>query len=173
MNDDCDVTEAPLPALPPDYGSRLPLHPEATELAGVGLDVFGRELRLDPRAAAAWVAMREAAARVDVRLLAISGFRSVARQREIVRRKLAAGHAWAEILRVNAFPGHSEHHTGRAIDIGSPDCAHLTERFESTREFAWLGEKASGFGFTASYPRGGASGVIYEPWHWLWSPARG
>ncbi len=173
MNARHDVAATLLPALPPEYASRLPPQPEATELVGAGFDVFGRELRLEPSAATAWVGMREAAARVEVRLLAVSGFRSVARQREIVCRKLAAGQAWAEILRVNAYPGHSEHHTGRAIDLGSPDCAHLTERFETTREFGWLCVHASAFGFAASYPRGGASGIIYEPWHWLWSPARG
>lgn len=147
---------------------RVARHEEATELVPVGLDVFGREQRLAPGAAAAWGAMREIAARAGVRLLLVSGFRSVARQREIVQRKLARGIPWEEILRVSAYPGYSEHHTGRAIDLGSPDCAHLSEAFELTREFRWLGEHARRCGFTLSYPRGGDRGVIYEPWHWLW-----
>jgi hypothetical protein len=42
----------------------------------------------------------------------VSAFRSVERQAEIVRRKLAAGGRIEEILTVCAPPGFSEHHTG-------------------------------------------------------------
>ncbi len=147
----------------------MPLQEEATTLVVVGCDAFGRELRLTPEAASAWLTMREAAEADGLRLLALSGFRSVARQREIVQRKLAAGIPWAEILRVSAYPGHSEHHTGCAVDIGSPDGEHLAESFEGTREFRWLVAHASRFGFVLSYPRNNASGVTYEPWHWRWS----
>ena len=159
-----------LPEPPEGYVRRVARHEEATELVSVGLDVFGREQRLAPEAAEAWTSMCAAAARDGVRLLLVSGFRSVARQREIVQRKLAAGGPWAEILRVNAYPGHSEHHSGRAIDIGSPHSVHLNEQFETTPEFHWLVEQAGRFGFTLSYPRSGESGVSYEPWHWLWRP---
>lgn len=165
-----EATTPPLPAPPPGYAERMPCQHEATVLVEAGPDGFGRSLRLAPEAAAAWAAMRAAAADAGVRLVSLSGFRSVARQREIVQRKLAAGVSWAEILRVNAFPGHSEHHTGRALDLGSPDCEHLSERFEATREFQWLEANARRFGFALSYPRDGASGVAYEPWHWLWRP---
>lgn len=157
-----------LPELPEDYVNRVQRHVEASELVSVGLDVFGRDQRLAPEAADAWLAMGAAAELDGVRLLLISGFRSVVRQREIVARKLAKGLSWEEILRVSAYPGFSEHHTGRAIDIGSPDCAHLTEAFETTREWRWLEQRAAEFGFTMSYPREARSGVAYEPWHWLW-----
>lgn len=163
-----------LPVRPAGYELKMPRQEEATELVAVGLDVFGREQRLAPEVAMAWAAMREAAAREGVRLLLVSGFRSVARQREILERKLATGMPWMEILRVNAYPGHSEHHTGRVIDIGSPDCEHLSESLETTREFRWLTGHARRFGFTMSYPSSGDSGVVYEPWHWRWrseSPA--
>jgi len=162
--------DASLPEPPEGYAARLPRQVEATKLVPVGLDVFGREQRLAPEAAEAWTSLCAAAARDGVRLLLVSGFRSVARQREIVQRKLAAGVPWTEILRVNAYPGHSEHHTGRAIDIGSPHSVHLNEQFETTPEFHWLVGQAGRFGFTLSYPRGGESGVGYEPWHWLWRP---
>jgi D-alanyl-D-alanine carboxypeptidase len=97
----------------------------------------------------------------------------VARQREIVQRKLAKGLSWEEILRVSAYPGFSEHHTGRAVDVGSPEnVRHLEESFELTAEYSWLVRRAEEFGFTQSYPRG-RSGVAYEPWHWLWRPSGG
>lgn len=164
------ATTGPLPEPPAGYAERMPRQREATELVDAGPDVFGRVLWLAPEAAPAWAAMRAAAAGAGVQLLPLSGFRSVARQRDLVQRKLAAGVSWEEILRVNAFPGHSEHHTGRALDVGSPDCEHLGEGFEATREFRWLETEARRFGFGLSYPRGGASGVTYEPWHWLWRP---
>ncbi len=158
-----------LPALPPGYECRLPPQVEASALVVVGLDVLGRELRLTPDAASAWNSMREAAGADGVVLLAVSGFRSIARQREIVERKLAAGVPWREILRVSAYPGHSEHHTGRAIDIGSPECEHLTESFAATSAFRWLARHAGRFGYSLSYPLDGATGIGFEPWHWLWA----
>jgi len=127
-----------LPPPPPDYEKRMPHCEEAMKLRSVGADVFGREARLASAAADAWLAMQRAAEGDGVRLLLVSAFRSVARQTEIIRRKLEAGMPLADILKVSAYPGYSEHHTGRAVDIGSPDCAHLTEDFETTREYAWL-----------------------------------
>lgn len=160
-----------LPPPPPDYEKRMPRLDEAARLCGVGADVFGREVRLSPEAADAWLAMRGAAETAGVRLLLISGFRSIERQTEIVRRKLEAGAILEDVLTVSAYPGHSEHHTGRAVDIGSPDCAHLTEAFETTREFLWLAEHAAGFGFVLSYPRDNPHGIAFEPWHWCLTPA--
>jgi D-alanyl-D-alanine carboxypeptidase len=67
---------------------------------------------------------------------------------------------------VNAYPGHSEHHTGRAIDLGAPSVAPLEEEFENTPEFAWLRARAGSFGFQMTYPRSNVHGIVYEPWHW-------
>ena len=83
-----------------------------------------------------------------------------------MEKNLAQGLPLDAILRANAYPGFSEHHTGRAIDIGSPDCAHFEEIFETTREFLWLSEHAARFGFQLSYPRDNTAGIVYEPWHW-------
>lgn len=155
-----------LPPPPLDYEKRMRRHDEATSLRGAGMDVFGREARLTPAAAAAWLAMQGAAKAGGARLLLVSGFRSIERQTEIVRRKLGAGMLLGDVLKFSAYPGYSEHHTGRAVDIGSPDCAHLTEAFETTREFSWLAEHAAGFGFSLSYPRDNTHGIAFEPWHW-------
>lgn len=155
-----------LPPPPSGYENRVPRFAEETRLCDVGRDAFGREVRLAVDAAAAWTAMRAEAQQAGVMLLLLSGFRSVERQAEIVRKKLAAGQALADILRVNAYPGFSEHHTGRAVDVGSADCAHLSEAFETTREFAWLCQHAAQFGFKLSYPRDNPHGISYEPWHW-------
>jgi len=141
--------------------------PEATELVTARVLKDGRELRLVPAAAAAWQALAAAAEAEEVTLLLISGFRSLEHQHQILAKKLAAGQTLEEILRVNAAPGYSEHHTGRAVDIGTPGCPPLEEVFEDTAAFAWLARNAGAAGFHLTYPRGNPQGVIYEPWHWL------
>jgi D-alanyl-D-alanine carboxypeptidase len=97
--------------------------------------------------------MRGAAVREDLELVAVSGFRSIERQAEIIREKLAAGQRLDEILRYVAAPGFSEHHTGRALDIATADHIELDEEFEHTTAFRWLVANAEQFGFTLSYPR--------------------
>ncbi len=150
----------------PDRG--LPLIREAEELVPVERDIYGRPQQLAPAAAAAWLAMKVAADQGGATLLLVSGFRSVDYQRGIWMRKLAAGEKAADILRVNAAPGYSEHHTGRAVDVTTPGCAPLAEELEKTVAFAWLVSRAASFGFSMTYPRGNEHGMIYEPWHWLW-----
>jgi D-alanyl-D-alanine carboxypeptidase len=110
--------------------------------------------------------MRETASKAGVALLAVSGFRSIERQAEIIRAKLSSGQKIEDILRLVAAPGYSEHHTGRAIDIGTPGEEPLTEAFADTPAFRWLAENAGHFGFRLSYPKGNAHGIAYEPWHW-------
>lgn len=152
-----------------DYASSraMVFHTEADELVPARVLPDGRELKLIPSAARAWSAMAAAAAAEEVTLLLISGFRSVDYQRQIIERKLSRGQTLQEILRVNAAPGYSEHHTGRAIDIGTPGSRPLEEEFENTAAFRWLQSHAANFGFGLSYPRNNAQGIIYEPWHWL------
>jgi zinc D-Ala-D-Ala carboxypeptidase len=155
-----------LPPLPPEYAARLPRQIETTTLVSVGPDARGRETFLHPRAAEGWLALKTAAARDGANLLLVSGFRSVARQTEILRQKLARQISWPEILRHSAYPGFSEHHTGLAVDLACPACPELIEAFETTAEFAWLSHHAAGFGFFLSYPRNNSHGIAYEPWHW-------
>lgn len=158
--------ESQLPSPPPGYEKRMPRHEEATRMVVVGQNVDGRDVFLTPEAAQAWRAMSHAAAADGVHLLLLSGFRSIARQTEIIRSKLATGLCLEAVLRVNAYPGHSEHHSGCAIDVGSPHCEHLSVEFERTPEFVWLETHASAFGFKLSYPRSNPHGIDFEPWHW-------
>jgi zinc D-Ala-D-Ala carboxypeptidase len=161
--------------IPPDYATTrgLALQVEATLLVAAGHTTDGRELRLTPEAWAAWQQLRTVAASEGVSLLLLSGYRGVDRQVEIIRRRLAAGQRIGDILRVNAAPGYSEHHTGRAVDIGTPDTPPLEEGFAETAAFRWLESHAYRFGFLLSYPRGNAQGIAYEPWHWCWWAAAG
>jgi hypothetical protein len=157
-----------------DYGARLGIErvAEPALLHPAGHDRHGRQHWLAPAAAGAWRQMREAAGREGIALEIVSGFRSTAYQAAIFRRKLARGQSLAQILAVNAAPGYSEHHSGRAIDIGTPGSPPAEEPFEDTPAFAWLTANAGHHGFRMSYPRGNAQGFVYEPWHWCWQPTR-
>ena len=117
--------------------------------------------------------MRLHAARDGIALDAISGFRSHAYQLGIFERKRARGLSVTEILKVNAAPGFSEHHSGHALDIGTPGDAPAEESFDATDAFAWLQVHAGAHGFQLSYPRDNPHGIVYEPWHWCWRPANG
>lgn len=155
-----------LPPAPLDYINRMPVVAETTILVPAQVDSDGRIHELEPHAAEAWTKMHRSARNSHIELILISAFRSVARQHSIVLRKLEANQSLPEILRVSAYPGHSEHHSGRAVDVGSPHSPDLEKQFESTPEFRWLSDHAPEFGFTLSYPRHNQQKLLYEPWHW-------
>ena len=150
--------------------SGLALIAEPAWLALAGFDRYRRPLWLEAEAARAWTRMREAALRDDVLLEAISGYRSHAYQLGIFERKRARGLAVDDILAVNAAPGYSEHHSGRALDIGTPGEPAAEESFEQTAAFTWLATNAPAYGFAMSYPRDNPHGIVYEPWHWHFQP---
>lgn len=144
----------------------LDVVPEPSRLWFAGFDRYRRPLWLTAATSHAWQRMRAAAAGEGVVLDAISGYRSHAYQLGIFRRKLARGIALDAILAVNAAPGYSEHHSGRALDIGTPGEPPAEESFENTPAFRWLRARADEFGFVMSYPRDNPHGIVHEPWHW-------
>jgi len=148
---------------------QLPLQTEAVELVSAGLDVFDREQWMTPSTLACWQAMRIAALQDKVELQLVSAFRSVEYQCQLIRKKVAAGQQLGDIFKVSAIPGFSEHHTGRALDLTTPDSEPLTESFDETTAFHWLRTHARAFDFSMSYPRNNATGINYEPWHWACS----
>lgn len=154
--------------IPEDYAAScgLPLCEEPLELVVTEPDYYGRQQQLIPPAFAAWSVMRSAAADDGVVIHIISAFRSLNYQRQLIERKLERGQTISAILAVNAAPGFSEHHTGRAVDIGTTGCDALVEAFELTEAFDWLQSRAKEFGFSLSYPRDNPFGISYEPWHW-------
>jgi len=154
--------------IPDDYlhHCALPLCHEPAALVPTELDYYQRPQQLTPAALSAWHAMKQAAASDDVEIFLISAFRSVQYQHDLIAAKLEKGKSLKQILAVNAAPGFSEHHTGRAVDLGTSGCAALVENFENTLAFQWLIKNAEHFGFHLSYPRGNVFGIDYEPWHW-------
>ena len=154
--------------IPDDYGQDgvKPSFEEAVKLVDVGPNLVGRMQRLTPDTAASWQEMLTEARNDGITMLIVSGFRDFEYQASLIRKKINAGQSLSEILEVNAAPGFSEHHTGRAVDIAPPGSRPLTEEFEATAAFQWLGENAGRFGFSMTYPRDNSWGFIYEPWHW-------
>jgi D-alanyl-D-alanine carboxypeptidase len=145
---------------------RLQEFVEAKTLELVEVDANAREHLLLPIAAQAWRQLKASANRQGVDIYIVSAFRSVERQAAIIKRKLDSGLSIEDILTVSAPPFFSEHHTGCAVDIGTPGSAALEQEFENTLAFKWLTENAESFGFRMSYPINNAAGYAYEPWHW-------
>ena len=158
--------------IPGSYSANcgMAFQPECTSLVQTEPDVFGRETWMDRQAFAAWQAMQQQAAAAGIQLQIVSAFRSAAYQHDLLRKKLDKGQVIADILKVNAAPGYSEHHSGCALDITTPGYQPLEEEFENSPAFAWLGEHAAEFGFSMSFPRDNPAGISYEPWHWKFTP---
>ena len=147
-----------------DRGLREHEEADFLHVAEVGHD--GREHLLIPEAATAWRRLKAAAADEGVVVYIVSAFRSVVRQAQIVRGKLDRGESIDDVLTISAAPGFSEHHSGRAVDLGTVGAQSLEVEFDRTPAFAWLAANAVKYGFVLSYPIGNSLGYQYEPWHW-------
>ena len=118
-------------------------------------------------AARPWQEMCLAASSDNILLRPASGFRTYLYQAKLIEAQLAKGRLIDEILKTNAIPGFSEHHTGLAVDIIG-DKSVLEDAFHETDTFRWMIENASRFKFRLSYPRDNSYGIIFEPWHWFY-----
>ncbi|MEA5485269.1 MULTISPECIES: M15 family metallopeptidase [Pseudanabaena] len=129
----------------------------------------GYEIRLHEAAAKSYLQM-EADAKADgVDFVVISGFRTIPEQQELFFDiSKQRNQTPAQRAKVSAPPGHSEHHTGYALDIGDAavPSANLSTNFEKTAAFQWLQSNAARYGFEMSFPPNNPQGVMYEPWHW-------
>lgn len=126
-------------------------------------------LRMRKAAAEKFQAMRQAARSAGVILVPISAFRSVQEQEQLFFNVGAMRNQTpAQRAALSAPPGHSEHHTGYAVDIGdgAVPATNLQPDFDNTKAYQWLQANAARFGFELSFPQDNAQGVSYEPWHW-------
>ncbi|MFS0655477.1 D-alanyl-D-alanine carboxypeptidase family protein [Bacillus sp. 179-C3.3 HS] len=99
-------------------------------------------------------AMIKKAKKDHVRLTAFSTFRSYDRQR-VLYNNYVASHGKKQADRFSARPGHSEHQTGLAFDIGGANSKHWAKNsFAKTKEAKWLAKHAHEFGFIIRYPKG-------------------
>lgn len=141
-------------------------YPEASEADLVSLE---GGLKLRPAAADALERMLAAARADGIDLRVLSAFRSVAEQERLFFAIKAERNQTArERARVSAPPGHSEHGTGFAVDLGDgrQPGSDLNPSFEQSAAYRWLAANAARFQYTLSFPRGNPQGVAFEPWHW-------
>lgn len=109
----------------------------------------------------AYIALKNAANAAGYSMPLISGYRSYQTQVNLYNRYVAQyGESIANTF--SAKPGHSEHQTGLAFDVGSID-----NNYGNTSAGIWLAQNAHKFGFIIRYPKGKESitGYQYEPWH--------
>ena len=136
--------------------------------------------QIDARAGEAYAAMRDAAAADGINLYLRSGFRKISLQKTYydshIQSYMQQGKSEEEAIRLTrqyyTEPGHSEHHSGLALDIITVeyqrDVYSLTEQFAETDGYRWLIAHCAEFGFILRYPKGKTdiTQINYEPWHY-------
>ncbi|MEI7025940.1 M15 family metallopeptidase [Paenibacillus sp. y28] len=103
----------------------------------------------------------------NLSLTGVSAYRSYATQKSLFQYYVKT-QGEQNARKYSAIPGTSEHQTGLAIDVSSPDVRYaLDESFAGTKESKWLVLHAAEFGFIIRYPQGKEqlTGYAYEPWH--------
>lgn len=131
------------------------------------LPVGGTDVLMERQAACALERLME---RIDGwrAIVPVSGWRSGAGQKQI----------WEDCLRENgleftktyvALPGHSEHESGLAIDLGlkKDEIDFIRPDFPYDGICGIFRELAPDYGFIERYPKGkeAVTGIGYEPWH--------
>lgn len=116
---------------------------------------------VDATANQALINLQNAASQTGYNIPLLSGFRSYETQKTLYNNYVARdGVALADTY--SARPGHSEHQTGLAFDVGKID-----NGYGETNEGKWLATHAHEYGFIIRYLKGKESitGYMYEPWH--------
>ena len=118
----------------------------------------------------------DARAKDNVRIIALSGYRDHAYQKELFDNKVerlqqekgySVSKAREEAATVVAVPGTSEHQLGLALDLVDARHVKLDESQENTAAYKWMYKHCHEYGFIVRYPNGKTdiTGIIYEPWH--------
>ncbi|MCP3026779.1 D-alanyl-D-alanine carboxypeptidase family protein [Halobacillus sp. A5] len=122
---------------------------------------------MQPQAAEALENLFAAADEEGMELYATSGYRSYDTQKQIYDNNVAE-RGQEEADKFSARPGTSEHQTGLAMDVTTPEMEYkLEQSFIDTEEGEWLAEHAHEYGFVIRYLEGTSdiTGYEYEPWH--------
>lgn len=135
---------------------------------------------VDARASEFYQKMYNDAKKDGITLYLRSGYRSISTQtvnyNANVERLQKEGLSKEEaIVQTNLYytvPGHSEHHTGLAFDIITPeyhsDVYTLNEQFAETKAYKWLLKNCADYGFILRYQehKTDITGINFEPWHY-------
>ena len=135
--------------------------------------------QIDERIVDAWNSWKEAALEAGHHLFLASGHRTVERQsnnfdqqvNEYLNEGLSEEEAIERAKEYLTEPGHSEHHTGLAIDVVDEEWimeGHgLAPEYDTQASQQWLVETMADFGFILRYPKEKEeiTGIEYESWH--------
>lgn len=141
----------------------------------VALETVAAPYQVDARIADDLRMMFAHAKEDGITLIICSAYRSVEKQEQLFaaqtdRHKangLSEEAAVAATANAIAVPGTSEHHTGLAVDIVTPNYQTLDSGFANTPAAQWLAEHAPDYGFILRYPlnKQSITQIMYEPWH--------
>lgn len=142
--------------LPDDFKPELVQLDSSMCVSGVGPQY------LQKQAFEAFVKMHEDAKQLGLNITAYGTYRSIEIQHWIWNNAVNSGRTIEDVDSLNARGGHSEHHTGLAVDVIINDYS-----VEETEEYQWYSKNAHKYGFIIRYPEGKEyiTGYKYEPWH--------
>jgi len=142
--------------MPDDHKPRLVELPPELCAEGAGKQYLRRDAK------EAFEKMHQDAKELGLNITAFGTYRSIPVQHYIWNNKVNSGRTIEDVDKLNSRGGHSEHHTGLAIDVIKNSYV-----VESTREFEWYKDNAHKYGFIIRYPKGKEhiTGYQYEPWH--------
>jgi D-alanyl-D-alanine carboxypeptidase len=120
------------------------------------------EQHLRKEASEAFTKMSEDAKKEGLNIQAYGTYRSISVQNDIWNNAIKSGRTREDVDSLNARGGHSEHHTGLAVDV-----IRNNYSVADTPEYAWYKDKAHEYGFIVRYPEGKEhiTGYKHEPWH--------
>jgi zinc D-Ala-D-Ala carboxypeptidase len=124
-------------------------------------------MQMNAEAAEALEKLNTAAQQAGIELVVVSAYRSYDVQKRVYDSEVR-GFGKAQADRESARPGHSEHQTGWAVDLGAAngEC-QIEPCFGDTPEGQWLAQNAHTYGFIIRYTKDKEpiTGYQHEPWH--------
>ena len=131
----------------------------------------GKACKIEKKTYEAFLRLREDLFNNDGIQAEISSVYRTIRQQEAIFEDYTARFGPDYAKQYVAKPGHSEHHTGIAIDVGmviEGKFHHgIKELFRIEPLYKAVHAKAPRYGFLLRYPKGkeASTGIGYEPWH--------
>lgn len=151
--------------------NRMPENFESTVEFMTIENMDGTKFRVEKKTCEAFLRMREDLLKNDgLQAELISSYRSVATQEALFQKRLAEFGAEFTYKYV-AVPGHSEHHTGLAIDVSFVVDGKIVRGTENLlgidHLFQIAHKKLPQYGFILRYPqpKEDVTKIGYEPWH--------
>ena len=134
-------------------------------------NAVGEGYQIEKKTYEAFLRLREDLLQNDnIQIELISVYRTVAEQEETYAR-YTREHGEEYARTYVAIPGHSEHHTGIAIDVGILQDGKLIDDvaglLEASDQFAVIQARLPRYGFLLRYPKGkeAVTRIGYESWH--------